>query len=74
MVDTQWSWRCVEDALAVCRRFEGLGLHCIEDPFLPQQWREADRPELAGFAEPIEVPPKVSVWTDDFNNLLQVLR
>lgn len=41
MVDTQWSWRRVEDALAVCLGFEGLGLHCIEDPVLPQQWREA---------------------------------
>jgi hypothetical protein len=29
---------------------------------------------LAGFAAPIEVPAKVSVWTDDFNNLLQALR
>jgi hypothetical protein len=25
-------------------------------------------------AAPIEVPAKVSVWTDDFNNLLQALR
>ncbi len=33
-----------------------------------------DRPELAGLAAPIEVPAKVSVWTDDFNNLLQALR
>jgi spermidine synthase len=33
-----------------------------------------ERPQLAGIAEPIEVPSKVSVWTDDFNNLLQALR
>jgi SAM-dependent methyltransferase len=33
-----------------------------------------DRPELAEVAAPIEVPAKVSVWTDDFNNLLQALR
>jgi SAM-dependent methyltransferase/MFS family permease len=33
-----------------------------------------DRPQLAGVAQPIEVPAKVSVWTDDFNNLLQALR
>jgi SAM-dependent methyltransferase len=33
-----------------------------------------DRPELAGIAMPIEVPSKVSVWTDDFNTLLQALR
>jgi SAM-dependent methyltransferase len=33
-----------------------------------------ERPELAGIAAPIEVPSKVSVWTDDFNNLLQALR
>jgi SAM-dependent methyltransferase len=33
-----------------------------------------DRPELAEVAAPIEVPRKVTVWTDDFNNLLQALR
>jgi len=33
-----------------------------------------DRPELVEVAQPIEVPRKVSVWTDDFNNLLQALR
>jgi hypothetical protein len=33
-----------------------------------------DRPPLAGVAEVIEVPRKVSVWTDDFNNLLEALR
>jgi hypothetical protein len=33
-----------------------------------------DRSGLAGLAAPIEVPAKVSVWTDDFNNLLQALR
>jgi hypothetical protein len=33
-----------------------------------------DRPALAEVAAPIEVPRKVTVWTDDFNNLLQALR
>ena len=33
-----------------------------------------EQDELAGLAVPIEVPAKVSVWTDDFNNLLQALR
>ena len=33
-----------------------------------------DRPPLAGVAEVIEIPRKVSVWTDDFNNLLEALR
>jgi predicted O-methyltransferase YrrM len=33
-----------------------------------------DRPPLAGVAEEIEIPRKVSVWTDDFNNLLEALR
>jgi SAM-dependent methyltransferase len=33
-----------------------------------------DRPGLAGIATPIEVPRKVTLWTDDFNNLLQALR
>jgi len=33
-----------------------------------------ERAELAGFAAPIAAPAKVSVWTDDFNNLLQALR
>jgi len=33
-----------------------------------------DRPPLAGVAEAIALPRKVSVWTDDFNNLLEALR
>ncbi len=33
-----------------------------------------ERPQLKEFAQVIEVPSKVSVWTDDFNNLLQALR
>jgi SAM-dependent methyltransferase len=33
-----------------------------------------EQAELAGLAAPIDVPAKVSVWTDDFNNLLQALR
>ena len=33
-----------------------------------------DRPPLAGVAEVIDIPRKVSVWTDDFNNLLEALR
>jgi SAM-dependent methyltransferase len=33
-----------------------------------------ERPQLAEVAEEIAVPRKVSVWTDDFNNLLQALR
>jgi SAM-dependent methyltransferase len=32
------------------------------------------RPPLAGVAEEIPMPRKVSVWTDDFNNLLEALR
>jgi SAM-dependent methyltransferase len=33
-----------------------------------------DAPQLKAVAQAIAVPPKVSVWTDDFNNLLQALR
>jgi SAM-dependent methyltransferase len=33
-----------------------------------------ERPQLAGVAEEISIPRKVSVWTDDFNNLLEALR
>lgn len=33
-----------------------------------------DRPPLAGVAEEIALPRKVSIWTDDFNNLLEALR
>jgi SAM-dependent methyltransferase len=33
-----------------------------------------ERPQLKELAQVIEVPSKVSVWTDDFNNLLQALR
>lgn len=33
-----------------------------------------ERPQLADVAEEIKVPRKVSVWTDDFNNLLEALR
>jgi len=32
------------------------------------------RPELAEVAHEIDVPRKVSTWTDDFNNLLQAVR
>jgi SAM-dependent methyltransferase len=33
-----------------------------------------ERPELADVAEEIRIERKVSVWTDDFNNLLEALR
>jgi hypothetical protein len=33
-----------------------------------------ERPQLKEVAQAIAVPRKVSVWTDDFNNLLQALR
>jgi spermidine synthase len=33
-----------------------------------------ERPQLKTAAQEISVPRKVSVWTDDFNNLLQALR
>jgi hypothetical protein len=33
-----------------------------------------ERPELADVAEEIKIARKVSVWTDDFNNLLEALR
>jgi SAM-dependent methyltransferase len=33
-----------------------------------------ERPELADVAEEIKIERKVSVWTDDFNNLLEALR
>jgi SAM-dependent methyltransferase len=33
-----------------------------------------ERPHLADVAEEIKIPRKVSVWTDDFNNLLEALR
>ncbi len=32
------------------------------------------RPQLADVAQEIQVPANISVWTDDFNNLLQALR
>lgn len=41
VVDTQWSWRLLADAVDACRRIDDLGLQFIEDPFLPQQWRLA---------------------------------
>ena len=33
-----------------------------------------ETPQLKDVARVIDVPPKVSLWTDDFNNLLQALR
>jgi hypothetical protein len=33
-----------------------------------------EHPKLAGVAEEIKIPRKVSVWTDDFNNLLEAVR
>jgi SAM-dependent methyltransferase len=51
------------------------GLYSVTDYVLvTADARLFERPELAGLAVPIEVPAKVSVWTDDFNNLLQALR
>jgi SAM-dependent methyltransferase len=33
-----------------------------------------EHPKLSGVAEEIGIPRKVSVWTDDFNNLLEAVR
>jgi len=33
-----------------------------------------DHPEVAAVAEPVEVRERTPLWTDDFNNLLRVLR
>ncbi|QEL24973.1 L-alanine-DL-glutamate epimerase [Bosea sp. F3-2] len=38
-IDAHWSWKTIGDALPTCRLAEGLGAVFIEDPFLPQQWR-----------------------------------
>jgi hypothetical protein len=33
-----------------------------------------DRPELTEAASPVETRPDWRLWTDDFNNLVQVLK
>lgn len=38
-IDAHWSWKTIADAMPTCRLAEGLGAVFIEDPFLPQQWR-----------------------------------
>lgn len=38
-VDAHWSWKTIADALPTCRLAEDLGAIFVEDPFLPQQWR-----------------------------------
>lgn len=38
-IDAHWSWKTIADALPTCRLAERLGAIFIEDPFLPQQWR-----------------------------------
>jgi hypothetical protein len=36
--------------------------------------REILRPEISASAKPIELRPNLRLWTDDYNNLLQVFR
>ncbi|SEG31402.1 mandelate racemase/muconate lactonizing enzyme family protein [Bosea lathyri] len=38
-IDAHWSWKTISDALPTCRLAQDLGAVFIEDPFLPQQWR-----------------------------------
>lgn len=38
-IDAHWSWKTLGDALPTCRLADDLGAVFIEDPFLPQQWR-----------------------------------
>ncbi|AOO85045.1 mandelate racemase/muconate lactonizing enzyme family protein [Bosea vaviloviae] len=38
-IDAHWSWKTIEDALPTCLLAQDLGAAFIEDPFLPQQWR-----------------------------------
>ena len=36
--------------------------------------RFLDELETSVFSEPIAVPPRLRLWTDDFNNLFQILK
>lgn len=38
-IDAHWSWKTIEDALPTCLLAQELGAAFVEDPFLPQQWR-----------------------------------
>lgn len=38
-IDAHWSWKTLGDALPTCRLADDLGAVFVEDPFLPQQWR-----------------------------------
>jgi L-alanine-DL-glutamate epimerase-like enolase superfamily enzyme len=50
-VDADMRWRDLDDAVAACRRLDGLGLAFIEDPFPP------DLPQLTrALADAIETP------------------
>jgi len=38
-IDAHWSWKTTGDALPTCKLADDLGAIFVEDPFLPQQWR-----------------------------------
>jgi L-alanine-DL-glutamate epimerase-like enolase superfamily enzyme len=38
-IDAHWSWKTIEDGLPTCLLAQELGAAFVEDPFLPQQWR-----------------------------------
>lgn len=50
-IDAHWSWKTMADALPICRLAERLGATFVEDPFLPQQWRN-----VAALQAELEVP------------------
>jgi L-alanine-DL-glutamate epimerase-like enolase superfamily enzyme len=71
IVDLQWAYRHVADALTICRALDDLGLYCLEDPFLPQQWRLA-----AELRQRIRTPIAVGedvVDTSGFLDLVQAV-
>jgi hypothetical protein len=41
---------------------------------ITRNWHFLDSVDTTMLIEPISVPPHLRVWTDDFNNLFQILR
>ncbi len=63
------------DAIHIADDANDNGLASRSDWVLLSESREVlDRPELADFATAIEARPDWRLWTDDFNNIVQVLK
>jgi hypothetical protein len=61
-------------ALLVVDEAEGSELSKTDWVLVGRTRKRLDPPEVAGVAEEIDEIPGMRVWTDDFNNLFQILK